>query len=64
MRDRSEFASEQDYRAHLEHEVNAAKGRGDKEALDEALSALAALGGQRAAEKRPRAMKAKVEKRA
>lgn len=62
MRDRSEFGNEQAYRNHLEHEVNAARGRGDQKALEEAEKELAKLDGGEKKTTRPRSSAAKEQR--
>ena len=59
MRDRSEFSSDADWRNHLEHEVNAARGRDDKKALEAAEKELAKLDGGEKKTTRPRSSSAK-----
>jgi hypothetical protein len=59
MRDRNEFDSEEGWRSHLEHEVEAAHNRGDKKDEDAARRELEKLGGQKGATKRPRSAASK-----
>ena len=54
MRPREEFVSDLDYMNHLDHEINAARGRGDKKAEEEATTALRELAGHKGAAKRHR----------